>query len=70
MDSNGTTGYVDVNVTITDKNEFSPEFNPKSYTGSVIENTVAGTSILLLTATDADGGDGGRFYELWIPFSR
>ncbi|XP_076447241.1 protocadherin Fat 4-like [Babylonia areolata] len=50
--------YADVNVTITitDINDNPPIFSAATYTGTVAENTAVDTSILTVTATDADIG--------------
>ncbi|XP_071083745.1 protocadherin Fat 4-like [Haliotis cracherodii] len=52
------TGDVNVTIVIDDLNDNPPVFNPTQYTGSVNENTVAGTSILTVTVTDADAHNG------------
>ncbi|XP_046358556.2 protocadherin Fat 4-like [Haliotis rufescens] len=52
------TGDVNVTIVIDDLNDNPPVFNPTQYTGSVNENTAAGTSILTVTVTDADAHNG------------
>lgn len=53
------TGSVNVNISITDQNDNSPVFLDKEYNITVQENTPVNTSILVVTATDADSGDNG-----------
>ena len=36
-------------------NVYPPQFNQTTYTASIYENAVIGTSIITLNATDADG---------------
>ncbi|XP_067685434.1 protocadherin Fat 4-like [Haliotis asinina] len=52
------TGDVNVTIVIDDLNDNPPVFNSLQYTGSVNENTAAGTSILSVTVTDADAHNG------------
>ncbi|XP_046545181.1 protocadherin Fat 4-like [Haliotis rubra] len=52
------TGDVNVTIVIDDLNDNPPVFNSLQYTGSVNENTAAGTSILTVTVTDADAHNG------------
>ncbi|XP_046548571.1 LOW QUALITY PROTEIN: protocadherin Fat 4-like [Haliotis rubra] len=52
------TGDVNVTIVIDDLNDNPPVFNSLRYTGSVNENTAAGTSILTVTVTDADAHNG------------
>ncbi|XP_030253176.1 protocadherin gamma-A3-like [Sparus aurata] len=49
-------GTVNIDVTVLDANDNSPVFNQSVYKASVIENTVKGTSIITVNATDADSG--------------
>ena len=53
------TGSVNVNITITDQNDNSPVFSQPEYNITVQENSPVNTSILVVTATDADAGDNG-----------
>ncbi|XP_059150508.1 protocadherin Fat 4-like [Physella acuta] len=65
---NGTpaqTNTVFVQVTVTPVNEFDPVFTPPSYTLSVAEDQVPGTSVYTITASDQDAGlDGAIGYSL------
>ncbi|KAH3880440.1 hypothetical protein DPMN_004354 [Dreissena polymorpha] len=51
------TTTISVGITITDVNEASPVFNPSSYTNSIAEDTTLGSSVITVTATDADTAD-------------
>ncbi|XP_010754442.3 protocadherin gamma-A3 [Larimichthys crocea] len=52
-------GTVNIEVTVLDANDNAPEFNQSVYKASVIENTMLGTSIITVNATDADSGSNG-----------
>ena len=45
-----------VTVVVNDTNDNSPVFSKPVYSGNQDENTAAGTSIIQVTATDADSG--------------
>ncbi|XP_046571396.1 cadherin-23-like, partial [Haliotis rubra] len=46
-------------LTITDVNDNLPVFNPSTYTTNVDENTPTGTTVITVTATDADAAGFG-----------
>ena len=46
--------YAQVFVNITDTNDNPPTFSPSSYAAEIEENMKIGSSILTVTATDAD----------------
>ncbi|XP_036933428.1 protocadherin gamma-A11-like [Acanthopagrus latus] len=52
-------GTVNIDVTVLDANDNVPVFNQSVYKASVMENTVKGTSIITVNATDADSGSNG-----------
>ncbi|XP_037531477.1 protocadherin gamma-A11 [Nematolebias whitei] len=52
-------GSVNINVTVLDANDNIPVFNQSVYKTAVVENTVKGTSIISVNATDADSGSNG-----------
>ena len=43
---------VEVNITVSDVNDGTPIFEQDSYTGSVTEHEAAGTSVLVVRASD------------------
>uniref|UniRef100_A0A8C6XU31 Cadherin domain-containing protein n=1 Tax=Naja naja TaxID=35670 RepID=A0A8C6XU31_NAJNA len=45
---------MDIIVTVTDQNDHKPEFTREVFQGSVIEGATPGTSVMQVTATDAD----------------
>ncbi|XP_036069779.1 protocadherin gamma-A5 isoform X20 [Oryzias melastigma] len=49
-------GTVNIEVTVLDANDNKPYFSQSVYKASVPENTVKGTSIIKVLATDADSG--------------
>ncbi|KAJ8347821.1 hypothetical protein SKAU_G00264100 [Synaphobranchus kaupii] len=51
-----------VNVQILDMNDLRPLFSPTAYSVSVSESTPLRTSLVQVTATDADIGSNGEFY--------
>ncbi|XP_061103933.1 protocadherin Fat 3-like [Conger conger] len=51
-----------VNVQVLDMNDLRPLFSPTAYSVSVSESTPLGTSLVQVTATDADVGSNGEFY--------
>ncbi|XP_023251880.1 protocadherin gamma-A11-like [Seriola lalandi dorsalis] len=53
-------GTVNIDVTVLDANDNAPVFNQSVYKASVMENTMRGTSIVTVNATDADSGSYGR----------
>ncbi|XP_043982214.1 protocadherin gamma-A11-like isoform X5 [Gambusia affinis] len=52
-------GSVNIDVTVLDANDNIPVFNQSVYKASVVENTVKGTSVITVNATDADSGSNG-----------
>ncbi|KAL7022348.1 hypothetical protein ACKWTF_012208 [Chironomus riparius] len=55
-DSGGKIDTATVNINITDANNFPPVFENAPYTASVLEDAPIGTTVLIVTATDADVG--------------
>uniref|UniRef100_A0A3B4UH98 Cadherin domain-containing protein n=1 Tax=Seriola dumerili TaxID=41447 RepID=A0A3B4UH98_SERDU len=53
-------GTVNIDVTVLDANDNAPVFNQSVYKASVMENTIRGTSVVTVNATDADSGSYGR----------
>uniref|UniRef100_A0A3Q2E4F3 Cadherin domain-containing protein n=1 Tax=Cyprinodon variegatus TaxID=28743 RepID=A0A3Q2E4F3_CYPVA len=52
-------GSVNIDVTVLDANDNIPVFNQSVYKASVVENTIKGTSVITVNATDADSGSNG-----------
>uniref|UniRef100_A0A3B4ZA19 Protocadherin gamma-A3-like n=1 Tax=Seriola lalandi dorsalis TaxID=1841481 RepID=A0A3B4ZA19_SERLL len=52
-------GTVNIDVTVLDANDNAPVFNQSVYKASMMENTMRGTSIITVNATDADSGTNG-----------
>ncbi|XP_050924337.1 protocadherin gamma-A3-like [Lates calcarifer] len=52
-------GTVNIDVTVLDANDNAPVFNQSVYKASVMENTMRGTNIITVNATDADSGSNG-----------
>ncbi|KAM9849717.1 uncharacterized protein ACBR49_007004 [Aulostomus maculatus] len=52
-------GSVNIDVTVLDVNDNVPIFNQSVYKASVMENTVKGTSVITVNASDADSGSNG-----------
>ncbi|XP_074026257.1 protocadherin-like wing polarity protein stan isoform X2 [Leptinotarsa decemlineata] len=52
----------DVEITVTDVNDNYPVFKQPSYSGSVPEDALVGTSVVQVSATDADVGLNGRIH--------
>lgn len=50
----------DVEILLADVNDNSPIFKQVSYTESIPENAIVGTSVVTISATDADAGLNGR----------
>ncbi|KAL3270161.1 hypothetical protein HHI36_009218 [Cryptolaemus montrouzieri] len=50
----------DVEITVTDVNDNYPVFKQSSYSGSVPEDALVGTSVVQVSATDADVGLNGK----------
>ena len=50
----------DVEVTVVDVNDNAPRFRQESYSGSISEDVLSGTSVLTVTATDIDADLNGR----------
>ncbi|XP_026462034.1 protein dachsous-like [Ctenocephalides felis] len=53
-------GVMTVNITIQDVNDNQPIFNQSRYHATVPENATVGTTVLRVSATDADAGDNGQ----------
>ncbi|XP_042371692.1 protocadherin beta-8-like, partial [Plectropomus leopardus] len=59
-------GTVNIDVTVLDANDNIPVFNQSVYKAFVMENTIKGTSIITVNATDADSGSYGLIsYSLY-----
>uniref|UniRef100_A0A3Q3EDR5 Protocadherin beta-16-like n=1 Tax=Labrus bergylta TaxID=56723 RepID=A0A3Q3EDR5_9LABR len=52
-------GTVNIDVTVLDVNDNAPIFNQSVYKASVMENTMKGSRIITVNATDADSGSNG-----------
>uniref|UniRef100_A0A8C4H5R1 Cadherin domain-containing protein n=1 Tax=Dicentrarchus labrax TaxID=13489 RepID=A0A8C4H5R1_DICLA len=52
-------GTVNIDITVLDANDNVPVFNQSVYKAYVMENTMKGTSIVTVNATDADSGSNG-----------
>ncbi|XP_060904068.1 protocadherin beta-16-like [Labrus mixtus] len=52
-------GTVNIDVTVLDANDNAPIFNQSVYKASVMENTMKGSRIITVNATDADSGSNG-----------
>uniref|UniRef100_A0A8C6SM57 Cadherin domain-containing protein n=1 Tax=Neogobius melanostomus TaxID=47308 RepID=A0A8C6SM57_9GOBI len=52
-------GTVSIDITVLDANDNIPVFNQSLYKAFVMENTVKGTHIIKVNATDADSGSNG-----------
>uniref|UniRef100_A0A8D3CAG0 Cadherin domain-containing protein n=1 Tax=Scophthalmus maximus TaxID=52904 RepID=A0A8D3CAG0_SCOMX len=52
-------GTVNIDITVLDANDNIPVFNQSVYKASVMENTIKGTRIITVNATDADSGSNG-----------
>ncbi|KAM9376021.1 uncharacterized protein KZ484_008556 [Pholidichthys leucotaenia] len=52
-------GTVNIDITVLDVNDNVPVFNQSVYKASVVENTKKGTSIITVTAKDADSDSNG-----------
>lgn len=50
----------DVEITVSDVNDNAPEFRKPSYMGSIPEDALVGTSVVQISAVDADMGLNGR----------
>lgn len=62
-------GETKVIVKVTDENDNPPVFQPASLRASVKENAASGTSVLQVSATDADAGINGKItYSLAMSF--
>jgi len=47
-------------ITVTDVNDNSPQFPASTYSADIRENAAPGTSVAVVSATDADSGENGR----------
>uniref|UniRef100_UPI00358E4F58 protocadherin-15 n=1 Tax=Myxine glutinosa TaxID=7769 RepID=UPI00358E4F58 len=56
-DGEGHTATATVVVRVTDQNDFTPEFLSTQYTGSVLPDSLKGTRVLKVSATDQDDPD-------------
>ncbi|XP_068182490.1 protocadherin gamma-A10-like [Antennarius striatus] len=52
-------GTVNIDVTVLDANDNAPVFNQSLYKTAVPENTMRGTAVITVNATDADSGSNG-----------
>ncbi|XP_034546740.1 protocadherin gamma-A11-like isoform X12 [Notolabrus celidotus] len=52
-------GTVNIDVNVLDANDNAPVFNQSVYKVSVMENTMRGTKVITVNATDADTGSNG-----------
>lgn len=55
-DSGGKLDTATVNINITDANNYAPVFENTQYSASVFEDAPVGSTVLIVTATDADVG--------------
>ncbi|XP_041359659.1 protocadherin gamma-B4-like [Gigantopelta aegis] len=53
------TGVLQIHIKVVDVNDNKPKFAPAYYNTTVNENVKAGTTIISVTATDADSGQNG-----------
>ncbi|GBP48920.1 Protocadherin-like wing polarity protein stan [Eumeta japonica] len=55
----------DVEISVVDVNDNAPVFKQQLYTANILENALVGTSVIQISATDADVGLNGKVhYEL------
>ncbi|XP_077387676.1 protocadherin gamma-A10-like isoform X6 [Festucalex cinctus] len=52
-------GTVNIEINVLDANDNRPVFNQTAYKASVMENTMKGTCVITVNATDADSGSNG-----------
>nr|XP_049610286.1 protocadherin beta-16-like [Syngnathus scovelli] len=52
-------GTVNIEINVLDVNDNRPVFNQSEYKAYVMENTLKGTSVITVNATDADSGSNG-----------
>ena len=58
-------GFVKLNINVTDANDNAPAFDLTRYTATIKENVKIGTKIITLNASDADIGENGQiFYRI------
>lgn len=50
----------DIEISVTDVNDNYPTFKQQSYSGSILEDALIGTSVIQVSATDSDMGLNGR----------
>ncbi|GLV44458.1 starry night [Carabus blaptoides fortunei] len=50
----------DIEISVTDVNDNYPTFKQQSYSGNILEDALIGTSVVQVSATDADIGLNGR----------
>ncbi|MGH0116371.1 UNVERIFIED_CONTAM: hypothetical protein FKN15_035675 [Acipenser sinensis] len=53
-------GSVNITVSVLDTNDNAPQFDQKIYTVNISENTLIGTLVIKLNATDLDDGSNGE----------
>ena len=63
-DGNGGKTLTVVTITVTDLNDEIPSFSSASYNDHVTENTVIGSSVMTVSATDGDAADTSLAYTL------
>lgn len=54
------TSYAEVVITIEDENDNAPRFSASVYEASIAENSYVGSTLIRVTATDADSGQNGN----------
>nr|XP_061793130.1 protocadherin gamma-A3-like [Nerophis lumbriciformis] len=52
-------GTINIEINVLDANDNEPIFNQSVYKANIMENTLKGTSIITVNATDADSGSNG-----------
>ncbi|KAG7322395.1 hypothetical protein KOW79_013741 [Hemibagrus wyckioides] len=62
----GATSEVDVNIDILDVNDNAPVFEKASYTVTLAENSITGTTVVQLLATDNDSENCAIRYEILL----
>ncbi len=60
VDSGGRFATATVNINVTDSNNHAPRFENTPYVVDVFEDTPAGSTVLVLFATDADHGKNAK----------
>ena len=55
-DTGNKAGFGNVNISIGDVNEFAPVFVQTTFTGTVMENALTGSNVIVVNASDGDRG--------------